>query len=116
MPIPIGWIKQPDGSYSKPARKRYAIQKPEGSRMEPKEKVSHGVSAPRNQAAHGGHHRQFRVTIACDYSGRRDGDGVLATVLDCLISARRRLIRSYTGGIDVGQAGEAGAGTHDDNH
>jgi hypothetical protein len=54
---------------------------------------------PSRRKADGTNHRKFRVTIIFNYSDnrRRDLDGAAATILDCLMAARRRLMAMDTG-------------------
>lgn len=48
--------------------------------------------APRSQKAYGRNHPRYRVTVNLTLAGRSsDPDGQLSTLLDCIVSASKRL-------------------------
>lgn len=62
-------------------------------------------------------HPRFRVTVTLYVSDnrRRDADGALSTIMDCVIAARRRLLAVGAAGVDCGGEGGEGAGGGNSN-
>jgi hypothetical protein len=85
-----GWVRQPDGSYKRPARGPQP-----GPRTGEEEQLlrRRGPAKPKVARAV---HPKFHITIIVRISDRRvrDLDAAATTLLDCLIALRRRLENS----------------------
>lgn len=99
-----GFIRQPDGSYGRPAASARTVSLPIVQDAKASDnRPAHGKAAtdnkPKTSGVDGKVHPKFRVTITMRYSDNRprDLDGGSSTILDCLIRAVRRLSPVDTG-------------------
>ena|SRR6267378_8049006 len=96
-----GYVRQSDGSWAKPAvgtfREKF------GACTELQKRETPVPHQQKERRVDEGLHRQFRVAVHFKMSDRRrrDLDGGLATILDCLIAARRQLAERADSDCDV---------------
>jgi hypothetical protein len=93
---PIAHASTPHPHNPKP-RKRNPIQEPQAHGQARPE--DHHVHRAKSRSPDAGDNRRFRVTANFRFSDRRrrDLDGCTATVMDCLVNARRRLLDMCAG-------------------
>jgi hypothetical protein len=97
-------------------RSNPVVQEQQNSNSEVSEWKAAGSPLDDNQARvpenHGQDHGVFRLSVVVRVSDRRrrDLDGILSTLCDCLIRARRRLLDPHTRDSHSSGNGAAGAG------
>jgi hypothetical protein len=104
------WTKQELEAYAAKRgfdTERREFQKQETGNSGLKYRIAENPHPRKDQKEDGTNHRRFAVRITFNLSDNRprDMDGMLATVMDCLQAARRRLVAMDTGTNDVGSKG-----------
>ena len=89
-----------DSKRSSPA----VVQKPEASSDRPSDRKAENLDAQKGEGANegtGGCYR-LRITVGISDLRKRDLDGMLATILDAFVNARRRLLAGDRGNFNHG--------------